>query len=74
VLEEAHDGKTFSRHVRYSLDPSNGGTLVRVVDSVDFKGIGKLAAPIDSRDIRKRWDASLHKLKDAVEAREAESR
>jgi hypothetical protein len=74
VLEEDQEGKTFSRHVRYSLDPSNGGTLVRVVDRVDFKGLGKLAAPIASRDIRKRWDASLHRLKDAVEAREEESR
>jgi hypothetical protein len=45
-----------------------------VVDSVDFKGLGKLAAPIASRDIKKRWGASLHKLKDAVEAREAEGR
>jgi hypothetical protein len=45
-----------------------------VVDSVDFKGLGKLAAPIASRDIRKRWDASLHKLKDAAEAGEEESR
>jgi carbon monoxide dehydrogenase subunit G len=74
VLEEDQEGKTFFRHVRYSLDPSNGGTLVRVVDSVDFKGLGKLAAPIASRDIRKRWDASLHKLKDAVEAPEEEAR
>jgi uncharacterized protein YndB with AHSA1/START domain len=74
VLEEDQEGKTFSRHVRYSLDPSNGGTLVRVDDRVDFKGLGKLAAPIASRDIKKRWDASLHKLKDAVEEREEESR
>ena len=74
VLEEDQDGKTFSRHVRYSLDPSNGGTLVRVVDRVDFKGFGKLAAPIASRDIRKRWDASLHKLKETVEEREEERR
>jgi carbon monoxide dehydrogenase subunit G len=74
VLEEDQEGRTFSRHVRYSLDPSNGGTLVRVVDRVDFKGLGKLAAPIASRDIRKRWDASLHKLKEAVEEREEERR
>ena len=74
VLEEDQEGKTFTRHVRYSLDPSDGGTLVRVVDRVDFKGLGKLAAPIASRDIRKRWDASLHKLKDAVEAGAEESR
>jgi carbon monoxide dehydrogenase subunit G len=67
VLEEDQEGKTFSRHVRYSLDPSDGGTLLRVDDRVDFKGLGKLAAPIASRDIRRRWDTSLHKLKTAVE-------
>jgi uncharacterized protein YndB with AHSA1/START domain len=27
VLEEDHEGKTFSRHVRYSLTPSIGGDL-----------------------------------------------
>jgi hypothetical protein len=53
--------------VRYSLDPSDGGTLLRVEDRVDFKGLGKLAAPIASRDIRKRWETSLQQLKDAAE-------
>ena len=67
VLEEDQEGRTFSRHVRYSLDPSNGGTLVRVEDKVDFKGLGKLAAPIASRDIRKRWETSLQHLKAAAE-------
>jgi uncharacterized protein YndB with AHSA1/START domain len=67
VLEEDQQGRTFSRHVRYSLDPSDGGTLLRVEDRVDFKGLGKLAAPIASRDIRKRWETSLQHLKDAAE-------
>ena len=67
VLEEDQKGKTFSRHVRYSLDPSDGGTLLRVDDRVDFKGLGKLAAPIASRDIRKRWETSLRHLKVAAE-------
>jgi hypothetical protein len=56
--------------VRYSLDPSDGGTLLRVDDSVDFKGLGKLAAPIASRDIRKRWGTSLAHLKAAAEGGE----
>jgi carbon monoxide dehydrogenase subunit G len=68
VLEEDQEGRTFSRHVRYTLDPSNGGTSVRVEDDVDFKGIGKLAAPIASRDIRKRWESSLRRLKAAAES------
>jgi hypothetical protein len=67
VLEEDQEGKTFSRHVRYSLSPSPAGTLLRVDDKVDFKGLGKLAAPIASRDIRKRWETSLQKLKAAAE-------
>jgi uncharacterized protein YndB with AHSA1/START domain len=67
VLEEDQDGKTFSRHVRYSLDPSPAGTTLRVDDNVKFKGLGKLAAPIASRDIKKRWETSLQKLKAATE-------
>jgi hypothetical protein len=53
--------------VRYSLGPSPAGTLLRVDDNVNFKGLGKLAAPIASRDIRKRWETSLQKLKAAAE-------
>jgi uncharacterized protein YndB with AHSA1/START domain len=67
VLEEDQEGKTFSRHVRYSLNPSPTGTLLRVEDDVSFKGLGKLAAPIASRDIKKRWETSLEKLKAAAE-------
>ena len=70
VLEEDQEGKTFSRHVRYRLDPSNGGTRVQVEDRVDFKGLGKLAAPIASRDIRKRWEHSLQHLKAAAEGQD----
>jgi uncharacterized protein YndB with AHSA1/START domain len=68
VLEEDQEGKTFSRHVRYSLRPSAKGTSLRVEDDVTFKGLGKLAAPIASRDIRKRWETSLEKLKATAEA------
>jgi carbon monoxide dehydrogenase subunit G len=67
VLEEDQQGRTFSRHVRYSLESSNGGTHLRVDDDVEFKGLGKLAAPIASRDIRKRWETSLETLKAAAE-------
>jgi uncharacterized protein YndB with AHSA1/START domain len=67
VLEEDQEGKTFSRHVRYSLNPSPVGTSLRVDDDVSFKGLGKLAAPIASRDIKQRWETSLEKLKAAAE-------
>jgi Polyketide cyclase / dehydrase and lipid transport len=63
VLEEHQEGKTFARDVRYSLTASPMGTSLRVDDSVSFKGLGKLAAPIASRDIRKRWAISLEALK-----------
>ena len=67
VLEEDLEGKTFARHVRYSLTPSNGGTLLRVDDDVRFKGLGKLASVIATRDINHRWHSSLEKLKATVE-------
>jgi uncharacterized protein YndB with AHSA1/START domain len=67
VLEEDQEGKTFSRHVRYSLTPSPRGTSLRVDDEVTFKGAAKLAAPLASRDIRKRWETSLERLRAAAE-------
>jgi uncharacterized protein YndB with AHSA1/START domain len=73
VLEEDQEGKTFSRHVRYSLSPSPTGTTLRVEDDVSFKGLGKLAAPIASRDIKKRWETSLERLKAAAESRQEAS-
>src|SRR5215218_4970385 len=54
MLEEDQEGKTFSRHVRYSLTPSPMGTSVRVEDDVSFKGLGKLAAPVPWRFRRRR--------------------
>jgi uncharacterized protein YndB with AHSA1/START domain len=67
LLEETQEGKTFARRVRYSLRPAPDGTVLRVEDSIVFKGLGKLAAPIASRDVRNRWASSLEKLKAAVE-------
>jgi hypothetical protein len=67
VLEEDQEGKTFSRHLRYSLSPTPIGTSLRVEDDVSFKGLGKLAAPLAARDIRKRWESSLEQLKAAAE-------
>jgi uncharacterized protein YndB with AHSA1/START domain len=67
LLEETQEGKTFARRVRYSLRPAPDGTVLRVEDSIVFKGLGKLASPIASRDVRNRWASSLEKLKAAVE-------
>jgi uncharacterized protein YndB with AHSA1/START domain len=70
LLEETQQGRTFARRVRYSVGPAPDGTSLRVEDNVVFKGLGKLAAPIASRDVRKRWATSLERLKVAVEAGE----
>jgi hypothetical protein len=53
--------------VPYSLSPTPVGTSLRVEDEVSFKGLGKLAAPIASRDVKKRWQTSLEKLKAVAE-------
>ncbi len=70
LLEETQQGNTFPRRVRYSLSPGPDGTSLRVEDNIVFRGLGKLAAPIASRDVRKRWGTSLERLKAAVEAEE----
>ena len=67
VLEEDQEGRTFSRHLRYSLERSDGRTHLRVDDEVEFKGLGKLAGPLASRDIKKRWETSLKTLKATAE-------
>jgi uncharacterized protein YndB with AHSA1/START domain len=68
LLEETQQGKTFVRRLRYSLSPAAEGTSLRMEDNIVFKGLGKLAAPIASRDVRNRWATSLERLKAAVEA------
>ena len=54
--------------LRYSLRPAPDGTVLRVDDSIVFRGLGKLAAPIASRDVSKRWATSLERLRAAAEA------
>jgi hypothetical protein len=68
LLEETQQGSTFARRARYSLSPAPDGTLLRVEDNIVFKGIGKLAPPIASRDVRNRWATSFERQKSAAEA------
>jgi hypothetical protein len=70
LLEDTQQGRTFAGRVRYSLSPAPDGTVLRVEDSIVFKGFGKLAAPIASRHVSKRWGTSLERPKPAVEAGE----
>jgi hypothetical protein len=51
-----------------TLTPADGGTTLRVEDDVNFKGLGKLAAPIAARDVKRRWTTSLRKLRDEAQA------
>jgi uncharacterized protein YndB with AHSA1/START domain len=67
VLEEDLEGRTFSRHLQFILSATPSGTSLQVEDDVRFRGLGKLAAPIASHDIRKRWQTSLEHLKGATE-------
>src|SRR5262249_17718801 len=55
LLEETQQGRTFVRRLRYRLSATPDGTSLGVEDNIVFKGLGKLAAPIASRDVSKRW-------------------
>jgi hypothetical protein len=68
LLEETQQGRTFARTVRYGPSPAPDGTLLRLEDNIVSKGLGKLAAPIASRDVKNRWATSLERLKAAVKA------
>jgi Polyketide cyclase / dehydrase and lipid transport len=67
LLEEKHEGKTFSRDLRYRLTPSGARALLTVEDEITFKGLAKLASPIALRDVRRRWVRSLERLRAAAE-------
>jgi hypothetical protein len=67
LLEEAQKGRTFSRHLRYRLEPAREGTRLTVEDEVNFLGLARLAAPLAARDVRARWKRSLERLREAAE-------
>ena len=69
LLEETQQGKTFSRKVTYRLSPGyQDRTKLTVEDDVEFKGLGKLAGPLASRDVKSRWHRSLERLRDVATA------
>jgi carbon monoxide dehydrogenase subunit G len=67
LLEEAQKGRTFSRRVRYRLEPAGERTRVTVEDDISFLGLGRLAAPVAARDVRGRWRRSLERLRETAE-------
>jgi hypothetical protein len=67
LLEETQEGKTFSRRVTYRLESAYPDrTKLTVEDDIDFKGLGKLAGPLATRDVRNRWEKSLERLRNAM--------
>jgi hypothetical protein len=44
LLEEPQRGRTFSRRVRYRLEPAGEGTRLAVEDEISFRGLAVLAA------------------------------
>jgi hypothetical protein len=68
VLEEHQEALTFIRDLHYTLTPSATGTSLQVDDHIRFKGLARLAAPLASRDVKKRWTTSLRTLKVVAEA------
>jgi carbon monoxide dehydrogenase subunit G len=69
LLEETQEGRTFSRKVIYRLEPADDDrTKLTVEDDVDFKGLGKLAGPFATRDVRSRWTKSLERLRNTAMA------
>jgi hypothetical protein len=68
LLEEDQQAKTFARHLRYRLEPIDGGTRLIVQDEITFRGLAKLAAPLAFRDVRRR-PRSLGRFKSVAEGR-----
>jgi carbon monoxide dehydrogenase subunit G len=67
LIEEAQKGRTFSRRVRYRLEPAGERTRVTVEDEISFLGLARLAAPLAARDVRGRWRRSLERLRETAE-------
>jgi hypothetical protein len=69
LLEERHEGRTFSRHLLYRIEQDDGasGARLTVEDAIHFKGVAKLAAPLAASDARRRWKPSFDRLQAAVE-------
>jgi hypothetical protein len=67
LLEEAQKGTTFSRRVRYRLEPAGERTRVTVEDEISFLGLAQLAAPLAGRDVQGRWRRSLERLRETAE-------
>jgi hypothetical protein len=67
LLEEAQRGRTFSRRVRYRLEPAGDRTRLTVEDEIGFLGLARLASPLAARDVQGRRRRSLERLRELAE-------
>ena len=58
----------FPMHMRYSLEPSDGGTRVYTVSEADLGGIARIAAPVLATMARKQIAADHRRLKLMLES------
>ena len=58
----------FPMEMRYSLEPSNGGTRVHTVSEADLGGIARIAAPVLTGMARKQIAIDHRKLKAMLES------
>lgn len=67
LLEEEQRGRSFSRDVRYRLEPAGDRTRLTVEDEISFIGIARMASPFATPDVRRRWSRSLDRLRAEAE-------
>ena len=58
----------FPMHMRYSLEPSDGGTMVHTVSEADLGGVARIAAPVLTGMARKQIAADHRRLKAMLES------
>ena len=59
----------FPMHMRYSLEPTDGGTRVHTVTEADLGGIARIAAPVLTGMAKKQIAADHRTLKAMLESR-----
>jgi len=57
LLEESQSGRTFSRRVRYLLEPAGERTRLTVEDDISFLGLARLASPVAAATCRRAGSA-----------------
>jgi hypothetical protein len=72
IVEEGRSGRGGRRRTKgiYTLEPSNGSTVVSFTNEIEPAGVGdRLAAPLIRAYLRKQNARALERLKEQMEAR-----